>query len=159
MMRIYFLLVVLLIGFDQSTKIIITEQLEIGESILINTFFNLTHVHNYGAAFSLFSQGDIGQRYFLSLVSIIVSIVIIVCLLRTKASNRIKRSALSLILAGAIGNLIDRVFLGFVVDFISLHYQNWYFPVFNIADASIFLGVVLLIISDRHTPNTALFHK
>jgi len=144
----YFLLVILLIVIDQISKIFVASQLELAEFVLVNSFFDLAHVHNYGAAFSLFSDLTSWQRYLLPLVSIIASVILAIWMLRVDPSNLVKMSSLTLMLAGAMGNMIDRVFYGFVEDFISLHYQDLSFPVFNVADALLFVGVILLIFSD-----------
>jgi len=146
----YFLFTLLLIVFDQITKLLIT----IGyiptpnDSIVINDFFSLTHVHNDGAAFSFLADQSGWQRYFLSGVSLVASVAIIIWMRRIDAGRLLKLFALSILLAGAIGNLIDRFFRGFVIDFIDLHYQTFYWPIFNVADILISVGVVLLIFSD-----------
>jgi signal peptidase II len=118
------------------------------DSIVINDFLSLSHVHNYGAAFSFLADQSGWQRYFLSGFSLVASVAIIIWMRRIDAGRLLKLFALSILLAGAIGNLIDRLLLGFVIDFIDLHYQGFYWPVFNVADVLISLGVVLLIFSD-----------
>ncbi|HIG88549.1 signal peptidase II [Candidatus Thioglobus sp.] len=147
-LKYYFLLVVFLVVLDQLTKLLIYGYIKPGESVVVNPFFSLRHVHNYGAAFSFLADAGGWQRYFLSAVSIIVSIVIAVWMVRVDTKYVLKLSALSMLLAGAIGNLIDRLSQGFVLDFIDLHYRTFYWPVFNVADILISLGVVLLIFSD-----------
>jgi signal peptidase II len=144
----YFLFTLLLIVFDQITKLLIYGFIKPNDSIVINDFLSLSHVHNYGAAFSFLADQSGWQRHFLSGVSLVVSVAIIIWMRRTDAGRLLKLFALSLLLAGAIGNLIDRFRLGFVIDFIDLHYQDFYWPVFNVADILISLGVVLLIFSD-----------
>ncbi len=144
----YFLLVVFLVLLDQLTKLLIYGYIKPGDSIIINQFFSLRHVHNYGAAFSFLADAGGWQKYFLSIVSIVVSIVIAMWMFRVDTSRVLKLSALSVLLAGALGNLIDRLSNGFVLDFIDLHYQTFYWPVFNVADILISLGVGLLIFSD-----------
>ncbi len=144
----YFLFTLLLIVFDQITKLLIYGFIKPNDSIVINDFLSLSHVHNYGAAFSFLADQSGWQRHFLSGVSLVASVAIIIWMRRTDAGRLLKLFALSLLLAGAIGNLIDRFLLGFVIDFIDLHYQDFYWPVFNVADILISLGVVLLIFSD-----------
>ncbi len=145
----YFLLVVLLVVFDQLTKLLAYEYLGgIGNSIDVNEFFSLTFVHNYGAAFSIFSNGGGWQYYFLSSVSIIASIAIVIWIFKTPLNRKFKLISLTLILSGAIGNLIDRIINGFVVDFIDFHYQGFNWPIFNFADIVIVIGVALLLIVD-----------
>ncbi|HIM96264.1 MAG TPA: signal peptidase II [Gammaproteobacteria bacterium] len=144
----YFLFTLLLIALDQITKLLIYGYIKPHDSLVINDFLSLSHVHNYGAAFSFLADQPGWQRYFLSGFSLVASVAIIVWMRRTDSGRLLKLFALSILLAGAIGNLIDRFLLGFVIDFIDLHYQGFYWPVFNVADVLISLGVVLLIFSD-----------
>ncbi len=144
----YLLFTLLLIALDQITKLLIYGYIKPHDSIVINDFLSLSHVHNYGAAFSFLADQSGWQRYFLSGFSLVASIAIIIWMRRTDAGRLLKLFALSILLAGAIGNLIDRFLLGFVIDFIDLHYQDFYWPVFNVADVLISLGVILLIFSD-----------
>ncbi|KGF92869.1 Lipoprotein signal peptidase [Prochlorococcus marinus str. MIT 9123] len=104
-------------------------------------FFKLDFVKNYGAAFNIFS----GSRIFLSMISIIISIILLSLILRKYTSNILEIYSYSFILGGTIGNGIDRIFMGFVIDFINLNFIN--FPVFNIADISINIGFILIIYS------------
>jgi len=144
----YFILSLLLVMLDQVTKLLIYGYIKPNNSIIINDFVSLTHVHNYGAAFSFLADQSGWQRYFLSGLSAIASIAIMIWMHRVAVNQVLKLSALSILLAGAVGNLIDRFFLGFVIDFIDLHYQTFYWPIFNVADILISIGVVLLIFSD-----------
>lgn len=116
------------------------------ESIVLLPFFKLTLLHNEGAAFSFLDDAGGWQRWFLSGVSILVSAFIAVWLWRSREREMLLSYALCIILGGAIGNLVDRVMQGYVVDFFVLHYQHWYFPAFNIADAAITVGATLLIL-------------
>mgnify|MGYP006087879501 FL=1 len=145
--KYYFLSLILVIA-DQLTKMMVLGSLELYESIEITSFFSLTHVHNYGAAFSFLADEDGWQQYFLVSISVIASIAIILWMSKTSTKQPYKLIALSLILSGAIGNLIDRAVFGFVIDFINLHYQDFYWPVFNVADTAITLGVILLLLVD-----------
>lgn len=113
--------------------------------IKVNDFFNLTYVKNDGAAFSLMANGGYLQRYFLLFVSISVSIFIVFWMHKTKINKRLILFAQATLLAGAVGNMIDRLLYLEVIDFIELHYEDFYWPVFNLADTFIFIGVVLLI--------------
>ncbi len=144
----YFILSLLLVMLDQVTKLLIYGYIKPNNSIIINDFFSLTHVHNYGAAFSFLADQSGWQRYFLSGLSAIASIAIMIWMRRVAVNQVLTLSALSILLAGAVGNLIDRFFLGFVIDFIDFHYQTFYWPIFNVADILISIGVVLLIFSD-----------
>ncbi|HCX13118.1 MAG TPA: signal peptidase II [Gammaproteobacteria bacterium] len=146
--KYYFLLSLLLVLLDQVTKLLVYGYIKPNNSIIINDFFSLTHVHNYGAAFSFLADQSGWQRYLLSGISMIASIAIVIWMRRIEVDQVLKLSALSILLAGAVGNLIDRFFLGFVIDFIDLHYQTFYWPIFNVADILISTGVVLLIFSD-----------
>ena len=130
------------------TKLLVYGYIKPNNSIVVNEFFSLTHVHNYGAAFSFLADQSGWQRYALSGISIIASIAIMVWMRRVAVDQVLKLSALSILLAGAVGNLIDRFFLGFVIDFIDLHYQTLYWPIFNVADILISVGVALLLFSD-----------
>ncbi len=147
----YYFLALLLILVDQITKLLVYGYVKPHESLLINDFFSISHVHNYGAAFSFLANENGWQQYFLSSISIVASIAIIVWMSKVDSSDKVKLIALSLVLAGAIGNLIDRLALGFVIDFIDMHYESFYFPVFNMADVFITIGVMLLIFFDRET--------
>lgn len=146
--RHYFLLVVLLVVLDQLAKFLAYEYLGIGNSVDINEFFSLTFAHNYGAAFSFLADSGGWQRYFLSIVSAVASIVISIWILATPLKYPLKLMSLVLILSGALGNMIDRIANGFVVDFIDFHYGGFNYPIFNFADIFISIGVILLIIVD-----------
>jgi signal peptidase II len=144
----WYFLVLLLIIVDQLTKLLVYGYLKPNESLEITSFLSFSHVHNYGAAFSFLANEDGWQQYFLVMVSSIASLAIAIWMAKTTKQQVFKLLALSLILSGAVGNLIDRAALGFVIDFIDFHYQTFYFPVFNVADMAISAGVVLLILID-----------
>ncbi len=144
----YYFFAFLLIIIDQLTKLLVYGYIKPYESVEINDFLSFTHVHNYGAAFSFLANEDGWQQYFLVAISTIASIAIVVWMAKTNKVQIVKLIALSLILSGAVGNLIDRAALGFVIDFIDFHYQDFYWPVFNVADIAIALGVMLLIFND-----------
>ncbi len=115
------------------------------ESIDILPFFNFTYVHNYGAAFSFLSDSGGWQRWFFSIIAVTISVLLVWWLKRLPATNKILCSAYALVLAGAIGNLYDRIAYGYVIDFLHVYYENWHFPVFNIADCAICIGAALLL--------------
>ncbi len=144
----YFLSALALVAIDQLSKWLAYEKLGF-ISREITSFLSLTFAQNYGAAFSFLADSGGWQRYFLSGISIIASVVIVIWMLKISPKYKLKLSALMLILTGALGNMIDRILNGFVVDFIHFHYADWSFPIFNLADSFIFIGVVLLIIVDR----------
>ncbi len=123
-----------------------SNQLQYARPVEILPVLNFTLLHNPGAAFSFLSDAGGWQRWFFTVVSAAVSAVLLVWLLRLQRSEKLLALSLALILGGAIGNLYDRVSLGYVVDFISFHYSGWYFPAFNIADSAISVGAVLMIV-------------
>jgi len=139
-------LALLVLVLDQVSKTWFSANLEYAQPWVITDFFNFTLLHNTGAAFSFLSDSGGWQRWFFSIIAAIVSCVLVVWLARLDAAKRCEAAALGLVLGGAVGNLIDRVQLGYVVDFIVVHYQNNYWPAFNIADSAICVGAVLLLV-------------
>lgn len=140
------MLALLIITLDQATKLLATNLLEYGRPVEVLPVLNWTLLHNTGAAFSFLSDAGGWQRWLFTLVSVTVSAVLVVWIFRLGPRNRLQKLSLTLILGGALGNLWDRLLLGHVVDFIQVHYQDSYFPAFNIADSSITVGAVLLLI-------------
>ena len=140
-----FLLAAIVIGLDQYTKVLATDELQYRVPVEVTSWFDLMLAHNTGAAFSFLASASGWQRWFLAGVAVAVSLVVVVWLTRLKRSELLLGIALGLVLGGGLGNLIDRVSLGYVIDFISWHYNDWYWPAFNIADAAICLGAVLLV--------------
>ncbi len=139
-------LAVLIVALDQATKTLASQLLDYGQPVAVLPVLNWTLLHNTGAAFSFLSNAGGWQRWFFTLVSLAVSLVLVVWIFRLGRGEYLQKIALTLILGGAVGNLWDRVMLGYVVDFIQLHYQhNWYFPAFNIADSAITLGAMAII--------------
>jgi len=138
-------LILLLIVLDQLTKQLVHQQMALYDSIELLPFFNLTYVRNYGAAFSFLSDAGGWQRWFFTGIAVGISVVIAIWMSRLNRSQTKLSLALSLVLAGAIGNLIDRSVYGYVIDFFHLYYQNWHYPAFNIADSVICIGAALLI--------------
>lgn len=134
----------LVILLDQSSKAAITDRFVYGESLVVTPFFNLVLTYNTGAAFSFLHDAGGMQRWLFSGIAIGVSLWI-VALLRKNAAQTLFALALSLILGGALGNLIDRLTLGHVVDFLHFHWGEHYFPAFNVADSAISVGAALLI--------------
>ena len=140
------LVAVIIIALDQWTKYLASTELNYGLPVEILPVFNLTLQHNTGAAFSFLADAGGWQRWFFTIVSAVVSIVLVIWLSRLRSEQSLMIASLSCILGGAIGNLWDRVVLGYVVDFISVHYGTWYFPTFNIADMAISIGAGLMIL-------------
>jgi len=137
------LLVVLL---DHWTKGLAVDRLDYGRPLAVLPFLNLSLQFNPGAAFSFLSEAGGWQRWFFSAVAVAASIAIGIWLSRLRAGEWLVGLGLSLILGGALGNLWDRLSLGHVVDFISLHYAGNYFPAFNLADSAITLGAALVVL-------------
>jgi len=147
----YFLVSAFVIGLDQALKWYMSSLLVLCEpgncqSIPVLSFFKLTLLHNSGAAFSFLADAGGWQRGFLVVVSAGVSLFIAAWLFRVYQKQALLSWALCLILGGAIGNLVDRAVQGYVVDFLVFYYDSFYFPAFNIADAAISIGAVLLIV-------------
>ncbi len=138
---------------DLITKSMVVADMELYQSIQIMPFFNLTYVHNYGAAFSFLSDAGGWQRWFFTLIAVFVSGLILWWLKQTKKEQVLLPIAFSLILGGAIGNLFDRLTYGYVIDFLDFYYQGWHWPAFNIADSAIFLGAAVLIIDAFKNPD------
>ena len=131
---------------DLWTKSLATNHLDYGVPIEILPVFNLTLQHNSGAAFSFLSDAGGWQPWFFSGIAIVVGSFLLIWLLRLQPGKKILACSLALILGGALGNLWDRLLLGYVVDFISVHYQSYYFPAFNIADSAITIGAGLMLL-------------
>ncbi|MDO9010807.1 MAG: signal peptidase II [Gallionella sp.] len=134
----------LVIVLDQISKLLIINSFSYGENLPLLQIFSLTLVHNPGAAFSFLSDAGGMQRWLFSAIAVVASIAI-TWLLRKHASETLFALALSLILGGALGNLIDRVAYGYVIDFLLFHWNEHYFPAFNVADSAITCGAFLLI--------------
>ncbi|MGB5397638.1 MAG: signal peptidase II [Gammaproteobacteria bacterium] len=136
----------LVIVLDQLSKQFAEAQLVYHKSIAVFPGFNFTLMYNEGAAFSFLSDAGGWQRWFFTVLSVAISIVLIVWIKRLDSDKRILAAGLALILGGAIGNVIDRILFGHVIDFIDVYYQSSHWPAFNIADSAITLGACLLIL-------------
>jgi len=130
---------------DQMTKQLVVSNMDLYQSIDILPFFNLTYVHNLGAAFSFLADQGGWQRWFFTAIAAIASIVFIVWLAKTPKQQALLSAAFALMLSGALGNLIDRVLFGYVIDFLDFYGFGYHFPAFNIADSMIFIGAALMI--------------
>ncbi len=145
---LYWLLFIIVgVILDYVTKQWANSSLLYGESVAIFPGLNWTLVYNQGAAFSFLASHDGWQRWFFVAVSSIISIVLFVWILRTKAKEKLLRFGLVMVLTGAIGNLIDRISLGYVIDFIHLYYRDYHWPIFNLADIFVSVGVGIIILS------------
>ena len=137
----------LVVIIDQFTKVLVVGFYQLGDSSHISSFFNLVRAHNSGAAFSFLAGASGWQRWFFSALGLAAA-VLIVWLLKSHAGQRLFAFALALILGGAIGNVIDRLLYGYVVDFLDFHWRNWHFPAFNVADSAITVGAACLILDE-----------
>lgn len=142
---------------DQATKFYFDNSLTMYQQIaVIPGYFSWTLAYNTGAAFSFLSDAGGWQRWFFTAIALVVSVVLVVWLKRLKADETWLAVALALVLGGALGNLVDRVIFGHVVDFILVHYQNqWHFPAFNLADSAITCGAILLALDMFKSGKTA----
>jgi signal peptidase II len=134
---------------DQWTKFLITDNLAEFDGIVLLPVLEIMRLHNEGAAFSMLSTAGGWQRWMFTALGLVVSVGILVWLRRLPATgHNLLAAGLSLILGGALGNVIDRVLWGHVIDFIRVHYQQYYFPAFNVADSAITIGAALLILDN-----------
>lgn len=137
---------------DQVTKIAVSGSFQMYEKLEITPFFNLTLAHNYGAAFSFLAGEGGWQRWFFTIIAVVISAVLVVWLHRLPKSDKWMGICLALVLGGALGNLADRVMYGYVVDFLSFHWQGSYFPAFNVADSGISVGAFMMAVDVIKNP-------
>ena len=140
---------------DQITKQWVAGTFQYREILPVLPFFNITYVHNLGAAFSFLADQGGWQRWFFTAIASIASIVFLVWMAKTPKHQRLLSIAFALILSGAVGNLIDRVMFGYVIDFLDFYWGDAHFAAFNIADSVIFIGAALMVLesfinSDNH---------
>ena len=140
-------LALLILLADQFTKIWIIGTYQLGDSLPLSSFFNLVRVHNNGAAFSFLAQAGGWQRWFFTGLGSVAALLMI-WMLTQHAGQRLFGFAIACVLGGAVGNVIDRVLYGYVVDFLDFHYAGIHFPAFNLADSAITLGAVCLILDE-----------
>ncbi len=132
---------------DQFTKTLILGYYKLGDSTPVLSFFNVVRVHNSGAAFSFLSDAGGWQRWFFTGIGLIAT-VFIVWMLRSHSGQKLFAFALACILGGAVGNVLDRLRHGYVVDFLDFYINSWHFPAFNIADSGITIGAACLILDE-----------
>ena len=137
---------VFVVILDQITKVLAVHYLQLHVPVAVLPGLNLTLTHNTGAAFSMLSQAGGWQRWFFILLAVTVSIAIVIWLHNLSRQRRWMACCLALILGGALGNLCDRVMLGYVIDFIDVYYHDLHWPAFNVADSAITIGAIMLII-------------
>ncbi len=135
----------LVLFMDQATKILAEYYLDLHQPLEVLSFFNLTLMKNEGAAFSFLADAGGWQRWFFVMVALVLVVFMIRWLRSLPSESKALAIALSLLIGGASGNLIDRVQYGYVIDFIDLHAYGWHWPAFNIADSAIFIGVAILL--------------
>lgn len=145
---VWYLLSLVVIIIDQWTKWLAETKLNFHEPIpVIEPFLNWTLAYNYGAAFSFLADAGGWQKWFFSVLALVMALFLIGVLIKAPRQAKLLSIGLALVLGGAVGNLIDRLRIGKVIDFIHIHYANvWHYPIFNIADIAICIGVALIII-------------
>ena len=143
----WLVLALILLIADQFTKVLILGYYQLGDSTLVTRFFNIVRVHNSGAAFSFLASASGWQRWFFTAVGVGAA-VFIIYMLRSHPGQKLFSFALACILGGAVGNVIDRLLHGYVVDFLDFHYAGMHFPAFNIADSAISVGAACLILDE-----------
>lgn len=131
---------------DQWTKYLVSSSLAFGQRVNVLPFFDLIYTVNPGAAFSFLAGAGGWQRWFFTLVAVVISVVLVIWILRLPVKARWMPVTLALILGGAIGNVLDRIRLGHVEDFLLFYWGNWSFPAFNMADMAITVGAIMLLI-------------
>lgn len=140
-------LALMLLIADQFTKVLILGYYQLGDATYVTSFFNIVRVHNSGAAFSFLASASGWQRWFFTAVGVAAALFI-VHMLRSHPGQKLFSFAMACILGGAIGNVVDRLLHGYVIDFVDMHYAGWHFPAFNIADSAISVGAVCLILDE-----------
>ncbi|MGM9480521.1 signal peptidase II [Roseateles sp. NT4] len=143
----WLLIAALIILADQLTKVLILRTFQLGDVHPVTSFFDVVRAHNFGAAFSFLHGASGWQRWFFLGLGLAAA-AFIIWMLRRHGHQKLFGWALTLILGGALGNVIDRAIHGYVVDFIQVHAGSWYFPAFNVADSAITVGAVLLILDE-----------
>jgi signal peptidase II len=136
---------VVVIALDLYTKYLIQQSFAFGDKLVVTSFFDLVRYHNEGAAFSFLASAGGWQKWFFTIIAALASLFILYLLIKHH-SEKLFCLGLALVLGGAIGNLYDRVTLGYVVDFLSFHLNNLYWPAFNVADSAITVGVGILLL-------------
>lgn len=136
----------IVILLDQITKQVATNTLVLYESVAVMPSLNWTLLHNYGAAFSFLNERDGWQRWLFTVIAIAISAILMVWLSRLRRGDWRTALPIALIIGGAIGNLVDRLRYGYVVDFVDVYYGTYHWPAFNIADSAITVGAILMIV-------------
>ena len=140
------LFIILLVGIDQVSKFLISSQLSLGESFNILPFLSFTLIHNTGIAFSLFDDGGVFSRWLLVTCVFLILLYLFFLLFKKTPKHQLELISLLLIISGGLGNLIDRIFFGHVVDFVHMFYKHYSFYVFNFADSYITIAIFIYLI-------------
>ena len=150
----WLVLILAIVFIDQQSKLFVVERFNVYDRYTVTAFLDFTRLHNTGAAFSLFASDSGWQRWPLTLISAGIGATLIGWLVRNafRVTTALNLS-MALVAGGAIGNLVDRLSQGYVVDFILFHIDQWYYPAFNIADACITIGLILFLIENFHLKN------
>lgn len=138
---------VIIVLLDQIAKVVVARMFGYGESLTMTSFFNIVRAHNTGAAFSFLAAEDGWQRYLFTSIAV-AAVLFILYLLKRHAGQKLFCMALALILGGAVGNLIDRVLYGYVIDFLDFHAGQWHWPAFNVADMAIVGGAGFFVLDE-----------
>ena len=154
-MLVWLWLSALVIVVDQITKRVIDSAMQLHQTIELVPYFQLTYMRNQGAAFSFLSGAGGWQRWFFIGLAIVASVFIFVWLRKLDPSRRREAVAWALVLGGALGNLIDRILYGYVIDFLDVYVGDWHWPAFNVADSAITVGVALLLLDSFKTQPVA----
>jgi signal peptidase II len=140
-------LALILLIADQFTKVLVMGYYKLGDSTTVTSFFNIVRAHNTGAAFSFLSNASGWQRWLFTGIGVAAALLIL-WMLKSHAGQKLFAFAMACILGGALGNVIDRMLHGYVVDFLDFHWAGWHFPAFNVADSAITVGAICLILDE-----------
>lgn len=146
-------LAVAVLAIDLGSKYLVLQHFMLGETLPLFPSLNLHYARNYGAAFSFLADKEGWQRWFFAGIAVGICVVLVVMMYREKASHKINNIAYALIIGGALGNLFDRLWHGFVVDMIDFYVGNWHFATFNFADTAICIGAALIVLEGFISPS------
>lgn len=146
-------LAVVVLAIDLGSKYLVLQHFMLGETLPLFPSLNLHYARNYGAAFSFLADKEGWQRWFFASIAMVICVVLIVMTYRAKASQKLNNIAYALIIGGALGNLFDRLWHGFVVDMIDFYVGNWHFATFNLADSAICIGAALIVLEGFIVPS------
>jgi len=142
----YLWLTAVVLVLDQASKVLMVSWLSLYETVAIIPYFNLTMAHNTGAAFSFLADAGGWQKWFFIILASIISLILVIWLKKLSPQNKLEALSISMILGGAIGNVVDRFVYGYVIDFLDVYYGAYHWPAFNVADSAICIGAILLVV-------------